>query len=132
MPFKLATHKHCQDHFDAVRRFSSSLILSIVFGKRAPRFSTKEVTAFYHVQHIWEYLLFPGSFPPVDQIPWLKYVPEMLAKWKQVCRQVRGLQRELYFGLLEETEKRSAENGCFMETIIKRADEWGLDREMVG
>ncbi|KAI0793050.1 cytochrome P450 [Irpex lacteus] len=121
-----------EDHFDAVRRFSSSLILSIVFGKRAPRFSTKEVTAFYHVQHIWEYLLFPGSFPPVDQLPWLKYVPGMFAKWKQVCRQVRGLQRELYFGLLEETEKRSAENGCFMETIIKRADEWGLDREMVG
>ncbi|KAI0698161.1 cytochrome P450 [Cytidiella melzeri] len=120
------------DHFDAVRRFSSSLILSVVFGKRAPRFATKEVTAFYHVQHIWEYLLFPGSFPPVDQIPWLKYVPEMFAKWKGVCREVRDLQRDLYFGLLEEAEKRGTENGCFMETIIKRANEWNLDREMVG
>ncbi|KAI0088621.1 cytochrome P450 [Irpex rosettiformis] len=120
------------DHFNAVRRFSSSLILSIVFGKRAPRFSTKEVTAFYHVQHIWEYLLFPGSFAPVDQIPWLKYVPERFARWKQVCREVRDLQRDLYFGLLEETEKRTSENGCFIETVIKRADEWGMDREMVG
>jgi hypothetical protein len=103
-----------------------------VFGKRAPRFATKEVTAFFHVQHIWEYLLFPGSFPPVDQLPWLKYVPERFAKWKQVCREVQTLQRELYFGLLEETEKRETENGCFMETIIQRADEWKLDREMVG
>ena len=56
----------------------------------------------------------------------------MFAKWKTVCREVRDLQRALYFGLLEETEKRTTENGCFMETILKRADEWGLDREMVG
>ncbi|KAI0793048.1 cytochrome P450 [Irpex lacteus] len=121
-----------KDHFNAVRRFSSSLILSIVFGKRAPQFSTKEVTAFYHVQHLWEYLLFPGSFPPVDQIPWLKYVPERFAKWKQACREVRDLQRELYFGLLDEAEKRTVENGCFIETVLRRADEWGMDREMIG
>ena len=62
----------------------------------------------------------------------MKYVPERFAKWKQACREVRDLQRELYFGLLEEAEKRPIENGCFMETLIKRADEWGLDREMIG
>lgn len=56
----------------------------------------------------------------------------MFAKWKTVCREVRDLQRALYFGLLEETEKRTVANGCFMETILKRADEWGMDREMVG
>ena len=121
-----------QDHYDAVRRFSSSTILSIVFGKRAPRFSTKEVSDFYHVQHKWEHLLFPGSYPPVDQLPWLKLVPERFAKWKRVCREVRELQQKLYFGLLDETENRGAENGCFMETIIRRAHEWGLSREMIG
>ncbi|KAI0687612.1 cytochrome P450 [Cytidiella melzeri] len=120
------------DHYDAVRRYSSSLILSVVFGKRAARFATKEVAAFYHVQHMWEHILFPGSYPPVDQIPLLKYVPERFAEWKSVCRETRALQRELYFGLYEETEQRGAENGCYMETVIKRADEWGLDREMIG
>ncbi|KAI0088620.1 cytochrome P450 [Irpex rosettiformis] len=112
------------EHYDAVRRFSSSLILSVVFGKRAPRFSTKEVTDFYHVQHM--------SYPPVDQVPILKYVPEMFAKWKRVCREVHDLQHNSYSGLLEETEKRGFENGCYMETILRRAAEWGLDREMVG
>ena len=81
---------------------------------------------------MWENLLFPGAFPPVDQVPLLKHVPERFARWKRVCRQVRDLQHDLYFGLLEETEKRGFENGCFMETIIRRAHEWGLNREMVG
>ncbi|KAI0695237.1 cytochrome P450 [Cytidiella melzeri] len=118
--------------FTSVQRFASSVILSVVFGKRAPQFTTKEVTAFFHVQHIWEYLLFPGSFAPVDHLPFLKYFPEPLAKWKPVVREVRDLQRELYFGLLEETERRKEDNGCYMETILARSQEWGLDREMVG
>ncbi len=103
-----------------------------MFGKRAPQFTTKEVKAFFHVQHIWEYLLFPGSFAPVDYLPFLKYFPTPLAKWKPVVKEVRDLQRELYFGLLDETERRKEDNGCYMETILSKAKEWGMDREMVG
>lgn len=49
---------------------------------------------------------------------------------------VRTMQRNLYFGQLEQVEKRlklnDEGNGCFMETVVQRADEWGWDREMVG
>ena len=84
----------CQNSFTSVQRFASSVILSVVFGKRAPQFTTKEVKAFFHVQHIWEYLLFPGSFAPVDYLPFLKYFPEPLAKWKPVVKEVRDLHPE--------------------------------------
>jgi hypothetical protein len=70
----------------------------------------------------------------VDFIPILKKVPEIFAKWKTACKVVRNLQRDLYFGLLGEVENRDEGNlnGCYMETVCKRAEDWGLDREMVG
>ncbi|KAJ7834049.1 cytochrome P450 [Mycena olivaceomarginata] len=95
-----------QDFYDSIRRFSSSVILSVTYGKRAPRLTTKE------------------------------YVPARFAPWKAVCAKVRKMQQDLYFGLLVEVEERlkakKEGNGCFMETVVRRADEWGFTREMVG
>jgi hypothetical protein len=61
-----------------------------------------------------------GALPPVELLPFLKYIPAPLAPWKTRCANVRRLQRKLYFGLLRETEERLAqgrENGCFMEQV---------------
>ncbi|KAK7042226.1 putative cytochrome P450 [Favolaschia claudopus] len=118
-----------------IRRFSSSVILSVLYGKRAPRYETRETTAFFEVQHDWEELMEPGSTPPIDLIPILKYIPERWAKWKQDCTKVRKMQRRLYFGLLDEMKERvgrGEENGCFMEEILMREVELGVNREMAG
>ncbi|KAG8966557.1 hypothetical protein FRC03_011695 [Tulasnella sp. 419] len=124
-----------EEFYTSVRRYSSSVILSVLFGKRAPQFSTPEVTAFFHAQHLWEHALEPGAHPPVDLIPILQKVPERFASWKSLCKEVRRLQQRLYFGLLEEVEKRTARgeaNGCWMETVCERAEEWGMNRQIVG
>ncbi|KAF8599129.1 cytochrome P450 [Ceratobasidium sp. AG-I] len=118
-----------------IRRYSSSVILSVLFGKRAPRFETQEVQDFFKVQHMWMGALAPGASPPVDFIPFLKYLPRFLASWKTKCETIRQLQRALYFGLFEEVEERLAqghENGCFMEQALARQTEFGMTRELVG
>ncbi|EUC67612.1 cytochrome P450 family oxidoreductase, putative [Rhizoctonia solani AG-3 Rhs1AP] len=118
-----------------LRRNSSSVILSVLFGKRAPRFETQEVTDFFEAQHMWEHVLTPGALPPVDFLPFLKWVPRPLAKWKDYCDETRKRQRDLYFGLLRETEERVAnghENGSFMEEVLARQEEFGMSRELVG
>ena len=46
-----------QDFFDSIRRFSASAILSVLYGKRAPRITTPEVTAFFDAEHHWEELM---------------------------------------------------------------------------
>ncbi|EJD48900.1 cytochrome P450, partial [Auricularia subglabra TFB-10046 SS5] len=118
-----------------LRRNSSSIIMSVLFGRRAPRFETTEVTDFFHVQHLWEHALEPGAHPPVDLIPILGKVPERWASWKTLCREVRRLQRKLYFGLLEECENRLKDGkhtGCFLEEVIERREEFGLTRELAG
>ena len=130
-PYSLQT----QNFFEAIRRFSSSVILSVTYGKRAPRITTKEVTDFFEMHPIYEHLLFPGAYAPVDFIPLLKKLPAPLARWKEVCQVVRKMQKDLYFGLLKEVEKRLSNgegNGCFMESVIQRAGDWGFDRDMVG
>lgn len=71
----------------------------------------------------------------MDLIPILKKVPERWAPWKTLCKKVRTLQRELYFGLLKECEHRIANglrNDCFMENVLDRQKEFGMSRELVG
>lgn len=108
--------------------------MSVLYGKRCPRYETHEATAFFEVQHLWEMVHEQGAHPPIDLFPFLKYVPERWARWKTLCNQTRKLQRDLYFGLLDECEERLArgeENGCFMDEVIKGRERFGLDREML-
>ncbi|KAF8600198.1 cytochrome P450 [Ceratobasidium sp. AG-I] len=118
-----------------LRRNSSSVIFSVLFGKRAPRFETQEVHDFFESQHMWQRVLAPGTFPLVDFLPFLRHLPTPLAPWKVLCENTRQLQRKLFFGLLTEVEERVAqgyENGCFMEQVLARQAEFGMTRELVG
>jgi hypothetical protein len=77
----------------------------------------------------------PGSSPPIDLLPILKWVPERWAPWKSKVKLIRQLHRKLYFGLLEKFERR-LERGtsipCVMESFVKRAPGMDLDRNDVG
>ncbi|KAJ7444623.1 cytochrome P450 [Mycena galericulata] len=124
-----------QSFYNHIRRYSSSVILSVLCGKRAPRYETPETTAFFRSQHEWELLLEPGATPPIDMIPLLKLVPERWAKWKRDCKKVRALHRALYFGLVDEAAERvrsGVENGSYIEEVLARQDDFGMDREMTG
>jgi len=64
----------------------------------------------------------------------MKCIPERWAPWKTEVKITRNLQRQLYFGLLEQVEARlqnGLSNGCFMETVIEKGPEFELDREAV-
>jgi hypothetical protein len=109
--------------------------MSVLYGKRSPRYETPETTAFFNAQHEWEAVLEPGATPPVDLMPILKRVPARFAKWKRDCAKTRKLQRGLYFGLLDETKERMSrgeENGSYMEEVLTKQEEFGMDREITG
>ncbi|KAJ7040944.1 cytochrome P450 [Mycena alexandri] len=118
-----------------IQRYSNSVILSVLYGKRSPRFETPETVTFYKVEHEWTTLLEAGATPPLDYFPFLKYVPERWAKWKRDCKYVRQVQREMYFGLLDQTRERVQRgegNGSYAEELVARQKELGMDREMMG
>jgi hypothetical protein len=122
------------DFFKHIGRYANSVIMSVLFGKRCPRFETPESTAFFESMEIWNRCVSP-VVPPVDLLPFLDYIPERWAWWKGLALDTRAKQRRLYFGLLEECEKRMAkgeDNGSYMEEVLIRQGELGLSREMIG
>ncbi|KAJ3839896.1 cytochrome P450 [Lentinula raphanica] len=118
-----------------IGRYSNSVIMSVLYGKRCPRYETREAASFFEVQHLWGLILEPGSQPPIDLLPFLCYVPRRWAPWKALSEKIRMDQRKLYFGLLDECADRiqkGEENGSFMEEVINRQDESGSSRELSG
>ncbi|KAJ3758863.1 cytochrome P450 [Lentinula raphanica] len=109
--------------------------MSVLYGKRCPRYETREAASFFEVQHLWGLILEPGPQPPIDLLPFLCYVPRRWAPWKALSEKIRMDQRKLYFGLLDECADRiqkGEENGSFMEEVIDRQDEFGSSRELSG
>jgi hypothetical protein len=127
-----ATRKKFYTH---IKRFSTSVITSLMFGIRCPTYETSVVTEFYHVMELWQIAMEPGAHPPVDLLPILRHIPERWASWKTLCRDVRSLQRKLYFGLLDQCETRIQQgrrNGCCMEEIIDKGEKFSMNRELSG
>ncbi|KAJ7898542.1 cytochrome P450 [Mycena olivaceomarginata] len=122
-----------QSFYTHISRYSYSVILSVLYGKRAPRYDTPEISGFFNVLHKFNAILSPGATPPVDAMPILKFIPERWAKWKRECKSIRNLQRTLYFGMMEEVRdrmRRGEGNGCYMEEVVGRENELGMDNEM--
>ncbi|THV06966.1 cytochrome P450 [Dendrothele bispora CBS 962.96] len=120
-----------KSHFQHVRRLLVSIIFSVLYGKRVPRYESYEATSMFDLLHLEEQLFLPGAQLPVDTFPFLKYLPEgPLAPWKKKCRDLKGLHQRVYFGSLEQCKDRIDRGesvGCLMEQIFERYQkEFGL------
>ncbi|KAJ7472456.1 cytochrome P450 [Mycena galericulata] len=125
-----------ESFYTHIRRYSSSVIFSVLYGQRSPRYESPETVAYFDYEHEFERLAEPGATPPVDMIPLLKLVPERSgwAKWKRDARRVRNRQRAVYFGFLDGMKKRLQSGGAnesYMEEVLARREEFGLDEEMI-
>jgi len=74
----------------------------------------------------------PDANPPIDLIPWLKYIPESLpgGRWKRTSRLLRERRDRIYNELIGDCRSRirdSRRNGSFMESVIDNAAKYGLN-----
>ncbi|KAK7051589.1 hypothetical protein VNI00_004568 [Paramarasmius palmivorus] len=123
------------DFFEHIFRYSNSVIMSVLWGKRYPRHNTKEALEIHEAGHIWSQIAAPGAIPPLDILPFLNYIPERWAKWKRLVKDLREKQRKTHLALFDECERRmkSGEgNGSYMEEVLRRQEEFGLSREVLG
>ncbi|KAJ6025148.1 cytochrome P450 [Penicillium canescens] len=56
-------------YYDHIRRYSTAVILSSVFGIRGPEFNHPNVTRLYHVQDQFTAILETGATPPLTYFP---------------------------------------------------------------
>ncbi|THU88694.1 cytochrome P450 [Dendrothele bispora CBS 962.96] len=119
--------------FPDTTRFAYSVAATVLTGTRAPSSESPILKKFFHMIEEWSGLLEPGSQPPLDLIPVLKYIPARWAKWKDLCADIRRQQYELYDGFVTMCEKRIANNlrnGSLLEGVI--ADQkLGNDRVLI-
>ncbi|KAG8949194.1 hypothetical protein FRC04_008992 [Tulasnella sp. 424] len=123
-----------EEHYTLCGRYSSSVVLSVVFGQRIPQPTSQLAKGLAHNCADLDYLVRPGNIPPIDLIPAFKYVPERWAKWKTFCNESKDRHRDYYSELVSGCESRIQSgkgNGCFIETLLERKEELGMTREMI-
>lgn len=109
-------------------------MMSTVFGIRVPQSANSLASIFFDLQHEFEKAIEPGTYPPVDFIPILNYVPERWASWKKAAKDLRHKQRTYYLKLMSACERRIRENkrnGCFIEDVIDDQGNSALTRDMI-
>ncbi|KAL4746287.1 hypothetical protein BDW72DRAFT_207473 [Aspergillus terricola var. indicus] len=75
-------------------RFSNSIIMSLVFGIRTPRYDTPHYLALQSIMTELSALGEVGATPPVDLLSILRYVPERL--WGNWRTRAAGLHQKLH------------------------------------
>ncbi|KAJ7578030.1 cytochrome P450 [Mycena floridula] len=121
--------------FEHIHRFVASFASIITYGKRSPRVDSPDVAEFRQVHPRFMDAINLAGVIPVDLFPILDKVPEAFVQWKKQVKLVKGMHEALYGRLLDDVQNRlklGEGNGCFMEDMITRGHEVGLDtRELL-
>lgn len=78
-----------KDYEQCCRHWALAVPLVATTGERLGDKPSNYADNVLHAQEELLSLILPGAAPPVDVLPFLKYIPEVLASWKSRARAVR-------------------------------------------
>ncbi|CAG8910257.1 unnamed protein product [Penicillium egyptiacum] len=118
------------------KRYSNSVIMSIVLGIRTPTCETAHMKELYRFMEGLSEILEIGATPPIDVFPVFKYLPETLFRnWKSRSRAVGDILTNLYEPLVRHVVQRrqkAGSKGCFLDNVLDQQSKLGLsDREIL-
>ncbi|KAF8802924.1 putative cytochrome P450 monooxygenase [Phlegmacium glaucopus] len=125
---------HPEDLYNHIVRTTSSLIASLVYGKRFPVYKNSEAEEYAHAVKLANEVSDTTRFPPVEILPWIKYIPRWLAPWTAHCDLMMSVRNTLYEKLLDQCEesiKTGRGTGCYLERVMERQEELGLSRKEI-
>ncbi|KAF8993425.1 cytochrome P450 [Cyathus striatus] len=101
-----------------------------------PQLAGSEAEVYFEMVRLRILLAEPKAHPPLDALPFLKWVPARWARWKRLARHCAALRIKLQNGLLSECEDRMKSGrdvGCYMESVLKNRDMFNMTwREISG
>ncbi|KAE8378183.1 cytochrome P450 [Aspergillus bertholletiae] len=119
-----------QQHMLHPKRFSNSVIMSILYGIRTASHDAPHMTRLYQLMDHWSEVMELGATPPVDVFPFLKWLPErFLGNWKSRVWKVHNEMNELYKEMLERVINRrnsQGNHGSFMDKVLDKNVKLGL------
>ncbi|KAH7412293.1 putative cytochrome P450 [Phaeosphaeria sp. MPI-PUGE-AT-0046c] len=122
-----------EGHMQHPKRFSNnSIIMSLVYGTRTPNSETVHMKKLYSLMENWSKVMEPGSTPPVDIFPFLKWVPEQfLGMWRTRAKEVSNEMNELYntwHQYVIDRRMTSGSRDCFLDRLLDQEEKLDLDR----
>ncbi|KAI1167833.1 putative cytochrome P450 oxidoreductase [Nemania serpens] len=118
-----------EDHMLHPKRFSNSIINSIVYGIRTPHHKAEYMRRLYSLMESWSELMETGNTPPVDIFPWLKAIPQQLfgnykSRALAVGKQMESLYDDVLNDVLKRRETRNA--GSFLDAVLDQQEKFQL------
>lgn len=88
-------------------RYTTSVLTCLAYGVRCDRYQDAAVHGVEEIMRFLGGILIPGGKPPVEDFPWLNYLPEFISPWRAECRQLGEKMDKLYCGLAEAGRQRA-------------------------
>ncbi|KAF4636549.1 hypothetical protein G7Y89_g1536 [Cudoniella acicularis] len=117
------------------KRFSNSIIMSLILGIRSPTPQTPHLVELYELMDEWSKVMETGATPPVDIFPFLKWVPESLfGNWITRSRSVGKAMDTLYGRMVSRVLKRRealGSKGSFLDGVLDQNESLNLTRDQL-
>lgn len=127
---------------------------SLVYGKRTPVYHGTDAEAFFEGIKLLSIMADTAAFPPVEIMPFLKYIPHRIApvsrqqpsfrrdclsltslkQWGAHIEKTSAIRDRLNYRLLAEAEdklRNNVQTGSYVEEILMNSGELGLSRDEI-
>lgn len=104
-----------------IRRYSASIIHTLVHGFRAKSYDDFWGHAVFDVTAKRSECQEPGAYPPVDQFPFLMWIPERFAKWKTLAKASKNKTLSTWSEArkrVDERRERGDKRNCLIDTLL--------------
>ncbi|KAF8816482.1 cytochrome P450 [Phlegmacium glaucopus] len=115
-----------------IMRTTVSMVTSLIYGKRFPEFKNSEAEVYFKAVKLVNEISDTARFPPVEIMPWIKYIPRWLAPWTNHLDLLKQVRNPLFDSLLDECDqavKMGRGTGCYIEKVLDCQEELGLSRK---
>ncbi|CAG7918924.1 unnamed protein product [Penicillium olsonii] len=94
--------------FKHVKRTTTSILDIVTWGFRAPTFDSWWASGVCEVSDEFFAGITPGAYPPVDQFPFLKYLPDSLSPWRTRAKSLKAKVDSFWAEARRRLEERRA------------------------
>ncbi|CRG92454.1 Cytochrome P450 2F2 [Talaromyces islandicus] len=117
------------------KRFSNSIIMSLVFGVRTPSRHSSHMKKLYDIMLELSKISEIGATPPVDLLGVFKYIPEKLwGSWRTRAQNLSQMMTLLYGPLVEHVLQRRSTGRVktsFLDEVLNQQEKLQLRREEI-
>lgn len=120
-----------QDFYNHSQRYATSVIISSVYGLRAPNYDHPVIEGIFRVLRIMGQVSQPGNFL-VDTYPILDYLPDAVSPWRIRAKKMHELEKTMWKVLWNPLKKmalRGEAPECFAKGLYKLVEKGEMDEE---